>query len=68
MKEVILAKEIWTFPPKRGKKYKEVVDRGCGLLYYPYEGDYDCYWEYEWDCDRCPIVIEENKKKGRELI
>jgi len=49
-------------PPKRGKKYKEVIERGCGLIYFEYEGDYDCEWKYEWECDHCPIVVEQNKQ------
>jgi len=46
--------------PKRGKKYKEVIDRGCGG-YQDHEGDYACEHGYEWSCDNCPLVIEKYK-------
>ncbi len=47
--------------PKRGRKYQEVVNRGCGLRYYPYEGDYDCDHKYDWDCEDCPCGVEIEK-------
>jgi hypothetical protein len=48
-------------PPKRGKKYKEIVDRGCGG-YQTWEGDYDCRHPYDWACDDCPCCIEYQKE------
>ena len=46
-------------PPKRGsKKYKEILELGCGGWYDEWNGDYDCHHPYDWSCDDCPIVIE----------
>ncbi len=51
--------------PKRGKKYKEIIDHGCGG-YQTYEGDYNCHHRYEWECDICPCCIEYQKNKSNE--
>jgi hypothetical protein len=57
-------------PPKRGKKYKEIVERGCGG-YQTWEGDYDCRHPYDWACDDCPCCIEYQKelwKKEKKIM
>ena len=55
-------------PSKRGKKYKDIVNRGCGC-YKTYDGDYDCEHRYDWECDNCPCCIEHRKNnKGNEGI
>lgn len=48
--------------PKRGKKYQEVVDRGCGG-WVDYWGEYTCDHDYDWTCDECPCSIEARKTK-----
>lgn len=50
-------------PPKKGKKYKEIVDLGCGgnRTNTSNGSDFDCDFEYPWDCDSCPVIIEEEK-------
>ena len=52
--------------PKRGKKYKEIVLRGCGG-YRDYWGDFDCHHKYDWDCDDCPVCIEKQKQGKLEV-
>jgi len=49
--------------PKRGKKYKSVVDAGCGG-YRDYWGEYYCRHNYDWTCDECPWSIENRDKPG----
>lgn len=54
--------------PKRGKKYQEVLNKGCGGYQCgnPIDGyDFDCEHDYEWDCDNCPIVVEIMKKEEK---
>jgi hypothetical protein len=53
--------------PKRGKKFKEIVDRGCGLKYYEYEGDYDCTHGYDWECDECPAALNIRGQNIRKI-
>ena len=50
--------------PKRGKKYKEVLERGCGgyRTWTDWGWEYDCEHDYDWECDNCPIVVEQHKK------
>ena len=53
--------------PKRGKRYKEIVEKGCSG-YFVSNSDYqewECGDEYEWECDMCPVVIEMKKEKMR---
>jgi hypothetical protein len=52
--------------PKRGKKYWEVVNRGCGG-YRDYWGEYDCKHPYDWTCDDCPCCIEHQKEINNPL-
>jgi hypothetical protein len=49
-------------PPKRGKKYWEIVNRGCGGTR-DYWGEYDCKHPYNWTCDDCPVCIEYQKHR-----
>lgn len=44
--------------------------RGCGLTYYPMEGDYDCSHGYTWGCESCPIAITANDEHetGADLM
>lgn len=46
--------------PKRGKKYKEIVEKGCSGYYISTTEyhEWECGDEYEWECDDCPVVIE----------
>jgi hypothetical protein len=55
--------------PKRrsSRKYKEVVEKGCGLRYYEYEGDYDCDHKYEWNCEDCPCALEGRREREKQL-
>lgn len=52
--------------PKRGKKYKEIVLRGCGYKHDSFNGDGDCEHGYEWDCDYCPCTIEYQRRKSND--
>ena len=54
--------------PKRGKKYQAVLDAGCGgySTWTDWGYEYDCEHEYEWDCDYCPIVVEQRKAEYLE--
>jgi len=55
-------------PPKRGKKYKDIVSRGCGC-YRDYFGEFDCRHKYDWTCDDCPCCVEYRKSnKDNEEI
>jgi hypothetical protein len=49
--------------PKQGKKFWEIVNRGCVLNRDPYNGDCDCGHGYEWEYDDCPCNIEYQKGK-----
>jgi hypothetical protein len=52
-------------PPKEGtKRYKEIVKRGCVGYRDEWLGDYDC--EYGWECERCPVLLEEWKNDTDE--
>lgn len=51
-------------PPKKGKKYWEIVNRGCGG-YRDYWGEYDCRHPYDWTCDDCPCCIEHQKEEAK---
>ena len=44
-------------PRKNSKLYKEVLKAGCGGTYDEWKGDYGCEHKYEWECDQCPIVL-----------
>ncbi len=52
-------------PRKKSKAYKEIVKLGCLMERHwtdcGYE--YDCGGEYEWDCDYCPVVVENEERK-----
>lgn len=55
-------------PPKAGsKRYKEILKRGCGGYFSDtLDGfEFDCEHGYGWECDHCPIVVE-NHFKGDE--
>lgn len=54
-------------PPKRGKKYKEIVERGCSIEQ-DHNGDYSCIHEYDWTCDHCPVNVESWKEKAKEVM
>ena len=49
--------------PKRGKKYKEVLERGCSgyRIWTDWGWENYCEHDYDWECDNCPIVFEYNK-------
>ena len=49
------------------EEYKAVLGRGCAWEKSGGEDtDGDCGHGYEWDCDRCPIIIEEHREKSAE--
>ena len=48
-------------PKERTKRWKEIVDLGCGG-HYDHEGEFGCEHGYEWDCDYCPVFIEKMRK------
>ena len=48
-------------PKWNDKAYRKILDRGCGLTYDEYNGDYDCLHQYPWDCEECPFVLERQK-------
>jgi hypothetical protein len=53
--------------PKPGTSgYDRVVARGCGLVHYPMEGDYDCSHRYGWSCDECPWSLDARKETDNE--
>lgn len=59
------SKKITTKAPKSGKKYKEVLEKGCEVVTYVGKNqDIDCAHGYTWGCDHCPIVAEKNKKEA----
>jgi hypothetical protein len=42
-------------------EYNKVLKRGCGYEASSGEDtDGDCGHGYEWDCDHCPIVLEQD--------
>ena len=56
--------DILMNPPKKGKKYWEIVNRGCGG-HRDYFGEFDCQHPYGWSCDECPWSIEYQKEKAK---
>lgn len=51
------------------KQYREVLEAGCGLeKSCGYDTDGDCAHGYEWECDNCPIVIEQNEKADKQRL
>jgi len=57
-------------PGTRG--YIRVVARGCGLVHYEMEGDWDCRHRYAWPggCDDCPVSLEarNNEPETKEEV
>lgn len=52
-------------PRKGSKAYKEIVAGGCkGYKYWTDCGyEHDCGGDYDWDCDYCPVVVENEEHK-----
>jgi len=48
-------------PKETSIRYSKILDLGCSWEYDPYNGDGDCGHGYPWDCDYCPVVIENQK-------
>jgi hypothetical protein len=48
---------------KGTKKYKDIIAKGCGLEFFPYEGDYDCSHGYEWYCEDCPMTQDYHNRQ-----
>ena len=49
------------------EKYQAVLDAGCD--WEPSGGqdtDDDCGHVYDWECDNCPIVIEQHKNLWKQ--
>jgi len=48
--------------PKKGKKFWEIVERGCGYEADTFNGDGDCIHEYNWECDNCPCTVNQQRE------
>lgn len=44
------------------QEFNEVIARGCGE--YCIGDEVDCFHDYEWTCDHCPIVIQNQLDKS----
>lgn len=49
-------------PREGSKRWKEILEMGCGG-HYDREGEFDCDNGYDWDCEDCPVCVE-NIRKG----